>query len=123
MVRDAVEEHEKRTTMKILDDKNRGKKVWQHIKTLKNGNKLKKKEIILYDKDKKIIDDDKIGDELKTFWSKIYRANENSITEKWNSDIRREYENDNTTQDGNQEIKYVKGLKIEKDISSMIMEA
>ena len=36
MVKEAIETHEINITQKIITDKNRGKRVFQHINTLKN---------------------------------------------------------------------------------------
>ena len=57
MVRNAIEKHDEKITQKILKDKIRGKRVWQHINTLKNKDENLKNKIQIYNNTGKITEE------------------------------------------------------------------
>ena len=92
LVNNAIEKHEKKITNNILNDKNRNKKLYGHINTLKGHNNTeKKKTTILHYKDGSIINETDIGIQLENGWKPIYQMRENKISDVWNIDKRAEY--------------------------------
>ena len=91
MVKEAIEIHEINITQKIITDKNRGKRVFQHINTLKNLNKNERKEIKLYDEQGEMIPEERIKDELIQKWTPIYQSSENDINRYWNNEEKEQY--------------------------------
>ena len=78
-------------TEAILKYKNRGKRIWQHMGTLKGDDKNNKKEIILYSKDGLKIKEKDVGNELEVKWNNFFRNKENRSKEEWNEEERNQY--------------------------------
>lgn len=91
MVRDAMEEHERNMTKAIMEDRNRGKRTWEHINTLKNLNKHKKKETEIYSENGNKIPEEEIQQQILDKWTPIYQANNNDISTYWSDEQRNIY--------------------------------
>ncbi len=48
---EAMEIHEKKITQEILNDRNRGKRIWEHVKMLKGESINSRSNIKLYDEE------------------------------------------------------------------------
>ena len=60
MVTKVIEKHKEKITHDIPKNKNRGKRAWQHIDTLKNKDKNPKNKIKIYINTGKIIPEEKL---------------------------------------------------------------
>ena len=115
LVREASEKYERELTRKILNDKNRNKKIYQHIKTLKNQQHSPPKPVAIFDVNNKILEEDKIEAEIRDFWIPIYQQHRNEIPEKWNEVEKKKYHEEfaqNSTAIG----KFNEGISIEGGI-------
>ena len=93
LVQRARENHEKQLTRKILSDKNRSKKLYTHIKNLKNQEFLPNNPVKIHDENGKVLDEKKIPTEIKRFWEPIYKQHPNKIQERWNETAKIAYKN------------------------------
>ena len=116
LVIQAIEKYEIDLTNKILNDKNRGKKIYNHINTLKNMEINPKRDCNVYtSNDDIILDKDEIKNEFKIFWEPIYQQHENEIINKWNNDSKTKY-NDIFMNNNRSVGKYISGVDIENGI-------
>ena len=90
-VREAIENYEVQLTKKIKEDKNRGKRIWKHIKDLKHDNYKDKQEFIYDENKKKITEKEKIKETIEDFWVPLYQSKENQITRRYNSEHKVKY--------------------------------
>ena len=73
----AITVYEKEVTEEIKRNRN---KIWKNISKLRNtGNKEKKEEIQLYNREGKLIPESEIKEEIVNVWQKIYCKHENRI--------------------------------------------
>ena len=91
MVRDAIWEHEEKTTQEIKVDKT-SKKLWQHIKKLKGEPLEEKREIMIYDENGVKLKDEDIPEKIESFWKQVYQRHDNKIDEIWNQEQQKKYE-------------------------------
>ena len=92
MVKEAVWKHEEKITANIKKDKE-NRKLWEHIKCLKGDKAKKKEETKIYDQTGEELKNERLEEELHTFWTAIYQRHTNKIQEIWNAGSKREYEN------------------------------
>ena len=81
IVREEVHKHEQKVTDEIKKDKNG--KLWENINYLRGKSKNKKTGVGIYDENGTVIEEDKIRENLTTYWKEIYRKAENNIEEIW----------------------------------------
>ena len=79
----AVEKHEINITNKIMKDRNRNRKIYQHIKALKERHFNPIKTFNIYDDNGNIITNN-LPNEIDKFWTPIYQQHINQIPNKWN---------------------------------------
>ena len=122
LVKNEIENYEKHITSKILNDKNRGKQIWKHIKRLQNRDKINnKKEISIYDKNNIKVEKQKVEDIIEECWNPIYNQHENKILSEWNEAAKLNYKN-NYTNESNMQGRYKSSISIEGGIVSVNYE-
>ena len=91
MVEIEMIKHEETVTSKIMQDKNRSKRLWQHVDQLRNKKKNRDKEIVLYDNNGNKLREEVIPSALEDTWKKILQMHPNEVHEEWNPELRRKY--------------------------------
>ena len=86
MVKEAVSIYENNITRKIRNNKNRGKEVWKHLNALLHRNEIEKKKSNIHSENGEVIEEEKIGDELKKVWLPVYQSSCNDIHKSWNQE-------------------------------------
>ena len=92
LVMKAVEGHEMMVTRKIMEDKNRGKKLWQNIELLRGNHETSEKKIKIYDENGVQLEENNIENELKEKWTPVYQCRPNRISEQWSMEEAQEYQ-------------------------------
>ena len=82
---------EERITKEIRESRDGGKKIWECIKKLKGETVKEKGPLRVYDEDGKELEREKAKEEVKKFWSNIYRKHDNDIEETWDARCKEEY--------------------------------
>ena len=85
LVKDAIKKHEEIVSEKIMNDRNRSKKVWQHINTMINKPVQKRQNTKLY-KDSTEVTEEDIPTELETKWKSIYQKHVNEVPTRWSKE-------------------------------------
>ena len=93
MVKDAVMKHEKKVSQEIMEDKNRSRRIWDHIRKLQQVQKQKDDGILIYDINGVQLLKENIPRQLEMEWMKIYQKHPNTVHEVWNNELRETYEN------------------------------
>ena len=71
VVRETIMRHEKRVTDEIMEDKNRSKKVWEHIKKLQGRQRDETGNIVLFTANGTEVSREQMPEELEKEWKKI----------------------------------------------------
>lgn len=90
LVREAVENYEKKETAEIMNNPNRSKKLWENIKKLRGDEQKSKANIEIYNENGNRITE--IQNELETFWKTVYQKQVNDTNEIWNNEIKTNYD-------------------------------
>ena len=85
-----IEKHERTITNKIMQDKNRNKKIYEHIKALREKHFNAIKPIVIYDELGEKLEKE-LPKEIYNFWTQIYQQHENLIPTKWNEESQKQY--------------------------------
>ena len=91
MIRKEIYKHEEKLTREIRENKDGGRKMWEYIKKLKGEQVKEKGTLRLYGEDGVELERDKVEEEVKDFWGKIYRKYDNNVGEVWSMVEREEY--------------------------------
>lgn len=92
MVKAAIYENERNMTDKILKDPNRSKKLWEYIDKLKGKETKSKDTTIIYDEEGNQLEQEKIPNLIKKFWTNIYQKHPNELEDIWNDTTKKSYE-------------------------------
>ena len=90
LVYDAIQKHEDRITKDIKTDKGSRKKLWDNIDRLR-GKPKTRKQCKLYNEKGEHLKKDEAEEEIKEFWTNIYKKHENNIEDVWNEETKKEY--------------------------------
>ena len=91
LVREPIKNYKKQITEKIMEDGDRSRNIWNHMKELKGSVLDKKKEIEIHDENGNKLGEVEMVDEMKTFWKTVYQCRTNGTIEIWNTEARNEY--------------------------------
>ena len=91
LVYEAIQKHEDKITKDIKTDKGSRKKLWDNIDRLRGKPKTRKQECKLYNEKGEKLEKDEAEEEIKEFWTNIYKKHENNIEDVWNEETKNEY--------------------------------
>ena len=91
LVYEAIQNHEKKTTSDIKTNRDNRKKLWDNINRLRGKTKKKLEECKLYNVNGEKLEKLDAEEEIKDYWTKIYKKHDNTIEEVWNEETRKEY--------------------------------
>ena len=119
MVNEAIERYETILTNRIKMDKNRGKKISQHIKALKGDTQIKESSV--YDENNKKLNINDALDILADYWPALYNKHPNEIPSKMTvtdiNDYKIKFESENKST-----FKSIKSVNIENGIFTYVHE-
>ena len=114
MVRDAIDTYEGKITRKIINDPDRSKNLWKHIRELQGEIYDRQRKIKLFDEDGNELPSSMIPQFMKEFWTTIYQNRENGILQVWNNEVRQTYEELWMEEDNNELEGLMSKVNIEK---------
>lgn len=92
MVKEAMTVYESKLTDEIKRDRNKNKKLWQHVEKLRDGSKKMRKAVSIYDEEGNELEKETISEKLKACWQNIYQRHQNEIPTIWNQERRNNYD-------------------------------
>ena len=91
LVKETLMEHERKVTEEIMQDKNRSKKIWNHVKKLQGKHSAENDEARIYTRQGTKMQGEETSKELEKEWKKIYQKQHNEVHEAWNNIKAEEY--------------------------------
>lgn len=123
LVKDKITEHERRITTEIRESRDKGRKMWEHIRKLKEQETKSSKSLQLFNEQGKQLNKTEAEMALTDFWEKIYQRHRNTISEVWTVAARDQYNIELSESDESVSIGILEHLemclKIKREIKAM----
>ena len=91
LVYEDIQRHEAKITKDIKMEKGGRKKLWGNINKLRGKSTKRKQECTLYNHNGEQLNKTNAEEEIKHYWTNIYKKHENNIAEVWNKESKKRY--------------------------------